>query len=711
MPKRPTLTLVHGFAPPEDVEAMALAKLAFSGLDRHDAKRLGITWHPADEVAAMDTTYYHVPALRFAYVDPFTKRPMTVAPGWPDFHRVRFLRQPPNVADKDFAKYKQPKGVCAYFPSIVDWSPILTDHTKTLIITEGELKAAKTSKESCPTIGLGGVDNYRARKLGHDFLPELKKIVWPRRTVFVIYDSDIQANSNVVRALNDLADELSDRGAIVKTLILPSTGGAKTGLDDFLVENHVDRLTDMLDGPEAIPVGFSSVLWKLNERYVYVRKADRIFTRGTGDQVVDRAFKTAEQARYHKPVLLPGGRPSTEKVNAATAWLDWPLRQDAHRLVYRPGEDPFELVPSEAPRASPYDSDFNLWSGWGVAPKRGDPGPFLRLIDHLFTGAEPGAKEWFLRWCAYPLQHPGTKLFTSAVVYGLGQGTGKTLIGYTLKRIYGQNFSKITQNDFHGNFNEWATNKQFVMGDDVTGSDKLTERDYLKMMITQEEITINAKYQTPYTIKDCINYYWTSNQPDAFFLEDNDRRFFIHEVTVGRLPEVFFKDYDRRLKSNDDFAAAVFQHLLDLDLTGFNPNAAALHTRAKADMTRDGKTDLYCWASDLARHPDDFLVIGDAPMTGDLFTLRELASAFSSRFSLEQVASYKMAKALKHAGVRKVHGGANIRTKNGVDTYYAVRHADRWLSAPLEAILAHLAGDDAPRGARPPGGVPRAKKY
>jgi hypothetical protein len=71
-------------------------------------------------------------------------------------------------------------------------------------------------------------------------------------------------------------------------------------------------------------------------------------------------------------------------------------------------------------------------------------------------------------------------------------GTGKTLLGYTLARIYGQNFIKIKIKDLYDTW--WAENRQFVLGDEITGSDKRAEADMMKAMITQEEVNINIKY-------------------------------------------------------------------------------------------------------------------------------------------------------------------------------------------------------------------------
>jgi putative DNA primase/helicase len=86
------------------------------------------------------------------------------------------------------------------------------------------------------------------------------------------------------------------------------------------------------------------------------------------------------------------------------------------------------------------------------------------LIDYLLEGLDKAAKEWFFDWCAYPLQNPGVKMFSAVVIHGVVQGTGKTLVGLTLGRIYGDNYKEIKDDDLESprigprtNSSLWAT--------------------------------------------------------------------------------------------------------------------------------------------------------------------------------------------------------------------------------------------------------------
>ena len=279
-------------------------------------------------------------------------------------------------------------------------------------------------------------------------------------------------------------------------------------------------------------------------------------------------------------------------------------------------------------------------------------------------------------------------MYTSVVIHGRRHGTGKSLIGYTLGQIYGKNFVEISQGDLHGAFNEWAEGKQFVLGDDVTGPNKRQEADVLKKMITQRKMRINAKYVPSYEVPDCINYYFTSNHPDSFFLEDDDRRAFIHEVQVGPLSEEFYVEYDLWLVTGG--AEAVFHYLLNLDLDGFNPAAPAFYTKAKDRMISDGQSDLGAWVRHLITSPEYILKVGEIKVTRDLFTNKELM-AFYDPIGRTPVTANGLGRELRRAGILQVCEGTPIKLSDGsVDRYYAVRNFDKWNNSTIAEVKKYL---------------------
>ncbi|MBM4046733.1 MAG: DUF3854 domain-containing protein, partial [Planctomycetes bacterium] len=156
------------------------------------------------------------------------------------------------------AKYLSPKGADnrLYIPPAT--RSLLQNADAAIIITEGEKKGAKADQEGFACVGLTGVECWRqkprdaqGRKVDDADsvpIPDLDLVTWRKRTVFLVFDSDIVRKPEVRRALWALRGELVRRGAIVHVVYLPDgKDGAKVGLDDFLVGHGVDALRKLLD--------------------------------------------------------------------------------------------------------------------------------------------------------------------------------------------------------------------------------------------------------------------------------------------------------------------------------------------------------------------------------------------------------------------------------------------------------------------------------
>jgi hypothetical protein len=109
-----------------------------------------------------------------------------------------------------------------------------------------------------------------------------------------------------------------------------------------------------------------------------------------------------------------------EEKKTARAWIEWDGRAEVERVTYAPGGPPV------------VNGEYNAWRGWGIPLeliKRGSVEPWRKLIEFLFRGPDAAFTKWFEQWVAYPLQHPGVKLYQSVMMWGSSQGTGKELSG------------------------------------------------------------------------------------------------------------------------------------------------------------------------------------------------------------------------------------------------------------------------------------------
>lgn len=650
-------------------------KLASSGLDDPRIIRsLHLSVEPAEHIASLDPSFEKRGGFLIPYFDLGGKPDLS-------FYRVRYLERPTGfgVAAEKERRYAQlpetpPR---AYFPPLLDrsWRAIAKDPSVGVIITEGELKAACSCLAGAPTIGLGGVYSFRSAKAGFSFLPELEAFEWTKRKATIVYDSDLATNAGVAAAMRALANALTDRGAVVtRGFVPPGPAGEKQGLDDLLApltkRGRQAALTKMLE--EAEPFSRSAELWALNDEVALIETMASIINLHSLDVMKPEAFLNTLYADrfYFDSVTDAKGNVKLVEKSLPKEWMKWPHRRKVRDLVYSPG----------LPRL--VDDHVNIWPGWGVEPEPGDVRIWREVLDHVF-GDDGNARSWFERWAAIQVQQPGVKLYTAVVLCSIEQGTGKTFLAYALGQVFGKNFMQIGATDLRSAFNQWAYAKQLILGEEIAGGeDKRLDADLLKSLITQTKITVNKKYQPPFTVEDHANYIFTTNHPDAFYLEETDRRFFVHRLRNGPLPLPLAKRFEDWVYTRAG-AAALHHHLKTLDLAGFSATAFAPATTAKREMKHLSRSDLEVFAADLAERPDDVLAAFGPSFVRDLWTAEELLVL---RFPSGRITTNALARALTRAGVPRLAEGGVIQTPLGARRLYAVRNRARWLKAQPKEI-------------------------
>lgn len=261
-------------------------------------------------------------------------------------------------------------------------------------------------------------------------------------------------------------------------------------------------------------------------------------------------------------------------------WLNSPERRMivASQLVFSPsggvGED-----------------CINLFSGLAMQPVAGDCAPLLELLAHLCADSSrtdegrAAVVDWVLNWLAYPLQHLGSKMASALVFHG-GQGTGKNLFFEAIASIYGRYALVVGQDQLEDKFNDWASQKLFLIGDEVVARAELYhQKNKLKAFITSETIQINTKMLPLRTEMNHVNVVFLSNEQQPLALEPDDRRYFVVYTPPRRDDDL----YDRVAACLANGGAEAFlAHLLGRDLSGFGPHTRPLMTRAKKDLIELG---------------------------------------------------------------------------------------------------------------------------
>jgi Domain of unknown function (DUF3854)/Family of unknown function (DUF5906) len=669
-----------------------LTKLATSLLDAKDAKALDFEALLPNQVVYLLPRAPAKMAFKIPYFD---------IDGLPlDFFRLRYLESTLNGFDKithqKERRYTQPLGLepQIYLPpnhpkKETTWLTLSQDPAKPLLITEGELKAACATKHGFPTIGLGGVWNFRCAAAGQALLPIFLKFAWKDREIYIIYDSDAIHNHKVAAAENALAEELTRLGAIVRITRIPTIGKVKIGLDDYILAHGRDALINLINDPKQTSQWErNKTLHQLNQEVVFIADPPHVVR-----VQKMQSLSVSEFCNLYAPLCWveilqkerltkdgPVTASATIKHDPANEWLRWPVRPTLERIAYRPGEP-------EICESSKGELELNGWTGWAIKePRAGNIDPFLKLFDFV-TKKEPQYRKWLMQWFAYPIQHPGTKLFTSVVVWGKMRGTGKSLLGITMRGIYGDNWTLIDDEDLDSQFNEWAARKQFAVSDEITGSDNHALANKIKRMITRDVIRVNEKNLKKYTIQDCTNYYFTSQHSNAIFIDHNsERRFFVIELAGPPMEDAFYKRYEEWMYSDpinrvfrEESMAALMHHFLNVDVSDFNPHVKAPFTESATDMVEDGMSDLALLAARLRDSPESILQLDGCVSKRCLWTTREILAVIKEEHP--RLTENGLSRALKHAGLEKVNGGQPIFIAKGVaQKLWAIFDREKMLS-------------------------------
>jgi hypothetical protein len=191
-------------------------------------------------------------------------------------------------------------------------------------------------------------------------------------------------------------------------------------------------------------------------------------------------------------------------------------------------------------------------------------------------------------------------------------------------------------------------------------------------MITGATHHIHEKYQPAIELQNLTNFLFTSNHPDAFHVENEDRRLFIVSANVPPKPREFYDSYAKWMNSEEG-PAALMDYLMHLDLTGFNPYGHSPHTAARAEMIEMSRTDVERFAADV--FTDDFV---DNVIHAEIISLDELTDRFNSSTKGQRSNPTAMAKALRRCAA---YTRNRVSTISGRKMLISIRRHEFWIAA------------------------------
>ena len=178
------------------------------------------------------------------------------------------------------------------------------------------------------------------------------------------------------------------------------------------------------------------------------------------------------------------------------------------------------------------ESVYNLWEPFAYSLKTGDYEPDTEGLDKILhlvkvlANYDDLSKKFLLDWMAQMFQYPGIKPGAMPVLQSK-PGAGKSSLIDILKKLLGE--SKVwecvnPQRDMFGTHNGNMRDAFLINTDEVGTKDFNGVLGQLKSLVTQPEVSINAKYQDQIVLPSYHRLFLTTNETFAVPTETGDRR-------------------------------------------------------------------------------------------------------------------------------------------------------------------------------------------
>lgn len=223
-------------------------------------------------------------------------------------------------------------------------------------------------------------------------------------------------------------------------------------------------------------------------------------------------------------------RPFSDTPRTADLFKQSAYPQHVKAIAYEPG-DKEGVITIEGDRC------INTWTSPRVQPANGDPQPWLDFMEHLFPQGEDRLE--VMRWCATLIACPRVRMLYGLMLSSAMQGVGKTTLCEILRVQVGEKncSSPSAKSVVDGQFNSWIVRKRLVFVNEIYEGSKWTAYNKLKSSVTDLTLEANEKYLRAYSVRNWAHFILCSNAEVPLWIEDDDRRFLVPEVTELRRSE------------------------------------------------------------------------------------------------------------------------------------------------------------------------------
>lgn len=264
------------------------------------------------------------------------------------------------------------------------------------------------------------------------------------------------------------------------------------------------------------------------------------------------------------------------------------------------------------------DSTYNLFSGFGVRPAKGNCNLILNHIKEVICAGCETSHDALVKLLAWQLQNIGkpSRIITAlkSTVQQVGKGC---LASDILAKIYGNaGFATSDIGQITGRFNDNIRGKAYLFLDEALFSGDRKAADAIKSWAACSRTGIETKGLPIVQVPIGVNFFLATNHEDAAFIEEEDARYWILEVSPHRAGDTgYFNDLYQEI--NNGGLEAFMHHLLSLDVSAFIPSRdVPKNNAAKAAMIHSSinQYDARKWLEECCRAE---LILGYKPVDKD----------------------------------------------------------------------------------------------
>lgn len=195
-------------------------------------------------------------------------------------------------------------------------------------------------------------------------------------------------------------------------------------------------------------------------------------------------------------------------------------------------------------------SKINTHTPTNIKPIKGDVQPWLDFLEHLIPAKED--RHNLMRWIATVIARLDRRPPYGVLLISEQQGVGKTTLAERVMAplIGWNNVSMPSEREVvESTFNTWIARVRLVTIHEIYAGQSKRAYNDIKSYITEKMVRVNEKFQPAYEVANWAAFLAASNSFRALHMAEDDRRWFVPEVTSQKKPAKYWEAFNSWLSA------------------------------------------------------------------------------------------------------------------------------------------------------------------